>query len=151
MHPWNKSWISRILIACSGLCIWLFFFFPPRVFCKRGWDESSGSVVDTSRGGRRPAVPPCGTIPATLPGSTWAMLLHWARPEETCPWMQSQMFSLLVQDLQSKRKYSAITIYSPDTLRQGEWKAKLPLVLTAAQGPLDVVWEGNGRFFRVLQ
>ena len=36
-------------------------------------------------------------------------------------------------------------------LRQREWKAKLPLVLTAVQAKLDVVWEGNMRFSRVLQ
>lgn len=56
------------------------------------------------------------------------------------------MLNLLVQGLPAKRKYSAITTYSPDMLRQRERKAKLFLVLTAARGRLDVVCEGNVRF-----
>lgn len=60
------------------------------------------------------------------------------------------MFSLLVQDLPSKRKYSAVAMYSPDMLRKRELKPKLPLVLTAVQGRLDVVWDANMRFSHVL-
>lgn len=81
----------------------------------------------------------------------WAGPCSQARAEGKSSPQQCQVLNLLVQGLPAKRKYSAITTYSPDMLRQRERKAKLFLVLTAARGRLDVVCEGNVRFSYVLQ